>query len=63
MTVWTMTALSTAALRRIADAPQPVATLDRGTLHKLAAHRAVDVIDGMARITRTGLRQLRNLSA
>jgi hypothetical protein len=55
-------AKSIATLRRIAAMPRDVRDLHGGTLYVLAAHRAIDVKDGRAIITRIGVRQLRNLS-
>jgi hypothetical protein len=55
-------AKSVATLRRIAAMPRDVRDLTGGTLYVLAAHRAINIKDGFAVITRTGVRQLRNLS-
>lgn len=50
-------------LGRLTVRPVPVETLNSQILHTLARHRAIEVRDGIATITPTGLRQFRNLQA
>lgn len=47
-------------LRQIARNPVDVRDIQPLAFYRLARHRAIDVKNGMATITRTGLRQLRN---